>query len=81
MKSVADNVPKTDEIHDAVSIGGGVTVAALSDPANAQCRLAQMYAAEKVWSRTSLLLTYGYQSRFKAVFRLLVRNWIMLLHR
>ncbi len=64
-----------------VSIGGGVTVAALSDPANAQCRLAQMYAAEKVWSRTSLLLTYGYQSRFKAVFRLLVRNWIMLLHR
>jgi hypothetical protein len=45
---VADKVPETDVIHDAVSIGGGVTVSALSDPANAQCRLAQMYAAEKV---------------------------------
>jgi hypothetical protein len=28
MKSVADKVPETDVIHDAVSIGGNVTVAA-----------------------------------------------------
>jgi hypothetical protein len=35
MNPVADKVPEADVIHDVVSIGGGVTVAALSDPAHA----------------------------------------------
>ncbi len=53
-------------IHDVVSIGGGVTVAALTDPANAQFRPAQMYAAEKGITFAYMWRSIAPQSGFSA---------------